>query len=1161
MKNLLILICVFLISFSCTKDNTTVEVSPKKAEGTLINDSVIKSETLQFKTGPKVPKEDYIVSRRPFSLDAVYGKETMSSITPKDGLPPSQFRNLLKDSKGNIWINDFAFQVLKYDGQNFKNYQSPGSEWYTFDIRLGHNDEVWTLQIKPASDGIEWKTVVYNGISFWEPKELKAKSKGSAFLVMQIFEGIDGSIWHINIDDQIISKYKGRELLEQYSSEDFNFEIIRTLQDFGDEGTLFFDSRKAKLVKLLHEEFEEVPLQNLIPGARVFNVNPLSPNSYYVSTDKGLYFIKDGQAKLINEEDSDIEVVDSDRMLWVESEEELFKINDSLSLRVLPKSELSKLGRFTISKDDQNDVWLTGQSFLGKFDNTLKIYPDVLNGAFDGLNSNLINILYANNGDYFIGTSKSGLLHYDGTSLINYSFQNQSAENTFNKNYIFSLREDDKGTIWFVQLDDKNPLLTKFDGEYFQSYVMGEGRIEIEHIDSKGRLWLSQAAGNGRNSNLLMFDGDSLQKITSTRLLGQLSLLCVYEDQSGNIWIGSLQGLYQYADQQIRKYTVNDGLPNNFINALSEDRDGNLWIGTDGGLSIFSNNSFVNYGKADGLIDLKISDIVRDDYNKKFWLKNRGSERLTVVGQDPIDPKTLLVENYSSAEGFPIPSGFGFTVDDQGVAWVETDDNALFRFDYPALKEKSKAFPLKLNNIRLNGESVVWSQLHDNYAKDSVIARTEMSSRFGLQKTAQELDRLRKTFSSVSYDSLTPFEYVPVGLQLPYAANSVSFEFNAIDPFLAKSTKYQYFLEGFDKAWSPLDKNNIANYGNLMEGDYTLKIKALNPYGQWSETAYKFNVLPPWYRTWWAYVIYGLIALFLFWQLHHYQKKRTIKREREKTRERELKQAKEIEKAYNELKTTQAQLIQSEKMASLGELTAGIAHEIQNPLNFVNNFSELNKELIGELKEEIDKGDLDEARQIADDIEGNEEKINHHGQRADRIVKGMLQHSRSGGHQKEPTDINALADEYLRLAYHGLRAKDKSFNAEIHTDFDNSIKTINVVPQDIGRVILNLVTNAFYAVQQKKQANPTGYDPEVSISTKRKADTIEIKVKDNGNGIPETVKDKIFQPFFTTKPTGEGTGLGLSLSYDIITKGHGGDLTVETQEGEGTTICIILPIN
>ena len=317
--------------------------------------------------------------------------------------------------------------------------------------------------------------------------------------------------------------------------------------------------------------------------------------------------------------------------------------------------------------------------------------------------------------------------------------------------------------------------------------------------------------------------------------------------------------------------------------------------------------------------------------------------------------------------------------------------------------------------------------------------------------------------------------------------------------------------------------------------------------------------------------IFLLIAFFLFRNNKHKQKAYALLQEQKFKTDKQ----KEItELALHDLKSTQAQLIQTEKMASLGELTAGIAHEIQNPLNFVNNFSEVNKEMITELKEEINKGNYDEVKTIANDIEANEEKINHHGKRADAIVKGMLQHSKQTKGVVEPTDINALCDEYARLSYHGLRAKDKNFNADFKTEFDESIGKINIVPQDIGRVLLNLFNNAFYAVNKPPSPKGAQYKPLVSVTTRRiKLSNnnvanntplgdggIEIIVSDNGNGIPQNIIDKIFQPFFTTKPTGEGTGLGLSLSYDII-KAHSGEIKVETKEGDGSKFIIQLPDN
>jgi len=285
-------------------------------------------------------------------------------------------------------------------------------------------------------------------------------------------------------------------------------------------------------------------------------------------------------------------------------------------------------------------------------------------------------------------------------------------------------------------------------------------------------------------------------------------------------------------------------------------------------------------------------------------------------------------------------------------------------------------------------------------------------------------------------------------------------------------------------------------------------------------------------------------------------------------------QKSELESTLDTLKTTQNQLVQSEKMASLGELTAGIAHEIQNPLNFVNNFSEVNAELIDELRTELENGTKQQAIEIANDIKENEEKIIFHGKRADAIVKSMLQHSRSSTSKKELTDINVLTDEYLRLAYHGMKAKDKSFNVTVKSEFDTTIEKVYVMQQDIGRVILNLITNAFYVVNEKKHQEGDNYEPVVTVSTKgikyppgglpagqAGLGAFEISVRDNGNGIPQKVLDKIFQPFFTTKPAGQGTGLGLSLSYDIITKGHGGELKVETKEGEGSVFIISIPVN
>jgi signal transduction histidine kinase/ligand-binding sensor domain-containing protein len=410
-------------------------------------------------------------------------------------------------------------------------------------------------------------------------------------------------------------------------------------------------------------------------------------------------------------------------------------------------------------------------------------------------------------------------------------------------------------------------------------------------------------------------------------------------------------------------------------------------------------------------------------------------------------------------------------------------------------------------------------------------------------------------------------------IRISHADNNLAFSYiglNYPDPVY---TRYRYRLEGYDNDWNMVGTQRRIFLANLPPGKYAFQVQAATRFGPFTENTatVDFIVLPPWWRTLPAYILYGLILVGGIFGFDRIQRKRLITRERERAREKELEQAREIEKAYHELKTTQSQLIQSEKMASLGELTAGIAHEIQNPLNFVNNFSEVNVELLNELKvgplTKLPDSEKKEAQDLVDNLGQNLEKISFHGRRADSIVKNMLLHSRSSAGTREPADINALADEYLRLSYHGMRARDKSFNAKYSLDVDHNLPEIKVITQDISRVMLNMMNNAFYAVMNRSKEGIPGYVPEVVVSTKKCNDGIEIRVKDNGPGIPEPIRDKIFQPFFTTKPAGEGTGLGLSISYDIITKGHGGDMKVfsiadedRTGRETGTEFVIYLPI-
>lgn len=588
------------------------------------------------------------------------------------------------------------------------------------------------------------------------------------------------------------------------------------------------------------------------------------------------------------------------------------------------------------------------------------------------------------------------------------------------------------------------------------------------------------------------------------------------------LWLGSgINGFFKYdlVSGNFKQYNYdlkNKFSPNNTITFIFEDREGIVWVATNSSLLRFDPESekLEKFGQNDGLPSNLINSMI-EDLEGNLWIstsaglsklnKNAPKGQWNFVNYDASDG----LQNYSSSKAIWISKA--------GEIILGSNDGIV------------SFFPGKINEVK--------PDLVIEDIKVSGASLKSDSSAVELQKSIMETEKLK----------------------LSYTQNNLSFEFVSIHFVRPEKNKVLYMLEGFDNRWISTDRNFVA-YTNLAPGDYTFRIKGSNGDGIWNNDGKSIQIIiaPPWWKTVWAYISYGIIFLLIVFIIDRVQRRRILEKQKAIAKDKELAQAKEIETAYKELKATQSQLIQSEKMASLGELTAGIAHEIQNPLNFVNNFSEVNTELIDELNEEVDKGNFVEVKAIAKDIKENERKINHHGKRADAIVKGMLQHSRISSSVKEPTDINALADEYLRLAYHGLRAKDKSFNAMMKTDFDETIGKINVIPQDLGRVILNLITNAFYAVDEKKKKQIEAYEPAVSVCTKKEGNKVLVSVEDNGNGIPQNVFDKIFQPFFTTKPTGQGTGLGLSLAFDIV-KSHGGELKVETKEGEGTAFIIILP--
>jgi signal transduction histidine kinase len=406
-------------------------------------------------------------------------------------------------------------------------------------------------------------------------------------------------------------------------------------------------------------------------------------------------------------------------------------------------------------------------------------------------------------------------------------------------------------------------------------------------------------------------------------------------------------------------------------------------------------------------------------------------------------------------------------------------------------------------------------------------------------------------------------------VRVPAGKARFEFHYAGLTFIGAENVRYRYQLVGLDKEWLDAGSRRDAYFTHLDPGEYTFQVIAANSDGVWNETgtSVSFVLEPHFYQTSW---FIGLAVLFFLTSgpSFYFYRMRNMKKRREALEQQVRERTSELQKTLDNLKETQTQLILSEKMASLGQLTAGIAHEIKNPLNFITNFAALSHDLTQDLRKELaaERGRVDPARaqeieEVLRDLEQNVNKINEHGKRADSIVRGMLLHSRGKAGERQEIDLNALLTEYTNLAYHGMRAQDQSFNVKIETDFDPTIGTVSVVPQDLSRAFLNIVNNACYAANDKRKNTRNGFTPTVRVSARNLQEKVEIRIRDNGNGIPEAIREKVFNPFFTTKPAGVGTGLGLSLSYDIIRQEHKGEIQLHTQEGEYTEFVILLPRN
>jgi ligand-binding sensor domain-containing protein/signal transduction histidine kinase len=806
----------------------------------------------------------------------------------------------------------------------------------------------------------------------------------------------------------------------------------------------------------------------------------------------------------------------------------------------------SKTDPFSVSS---NNVWSVYRDKAGIIwigtDNGLDYYKEdlmrfkTLTPLKDEIQSSVIPnkncyAFLADGNNVWMSVIGTGLLLKDekGNLLKSYSIADGLAGNN-----VFSLFKDRDGIIWagtyngLSAIDVKSNHIKSYYASTSNPQSLSSNNIRALCEDENGNLYIGTYGGglcvkpkNSETFKTYKKDGNS--NLTSN------IITTLYYDGHSNLYIGTYGGglcVMNTSSGKVTSYTSstakNNSISSNYINCIYAFSPDKIIIGTySGGMNIFhtSSQTFTVLTERNGLPNNNITNIVADA-EKNIWFTTGGQIcKVKLNDKDSL----LFVRNYDEQDGV-------FNRFNAGASLLTSDGRIYF------------------------GGSSGFNRFKPSAIKDNPYIPPVVITKFFLFEKPYYMDTIIMSKNVI---------------ELTYNQNFFAFEYAALNYILPEKNQYAYMLEGLEKDWIYCGTRRDRQYTDLDPGTYKFRVKACNNDGVWNNegTYIMIIIKPPFWRTWWFYLLsaitfIGLTVAYVRLRTRTLMKQYEVLEQKVQERTSELRDEKEkseqksfeLEKAFKNLRETQSQLIHAEKMASLGQLTAGIAHEIQNPLNFVNNFSELSQEMV----DEIEQAKTDEERkEICNDIKVNLNKIHEHGKRAERIVKSMLMHSRTQTAEKVSADINKLAEDAMHLAYTGIRAKDNNFGCENILEKDESLPEINIVQQDISRVLLNIFNNAFYAVNQLRKTSTNDYKPWVKLKTEIVNKKVVIHISDNGGGIPDHIVDKIFQPFFTTKPTGEGTGLGLSLSYDIITKGHYGSLKVKVNKGVGTEFIIELPI-
>jgi len=1113
--------------------------------------------------GVAIPVRKQLIQEPQISKLAFLTKSDLSSagilrIGQTEGLIGHQVFAMVTDLHGMVWISTER-GLSKFTGDQFENYN-----------------------ILPRNpDGLIDNIV-----------DLEIGSDGNLLILFQL-----SGIYVLDINHGLITNYQiGRQ-------------FVRLVED--DSGLIWLGNLNTGIHFL-------DPSTNKLHSLRF--LEKVSSAGVHQDKAKNLWIAMKGKIGILNSERSAIRFItdksglnpstfyyefteNSTGEIWISSSGEgpiAISLEDNTITKFGPKQGFHGIS-LSVTFDLHNRAWITDNDTVTLYNPETQKIKKIPTGAKFITTSSPSSTMTDAKGNVWIGTENAGVLLINPDGMLSQHF---NATNGLVNDEVWGIEEGPNGMIWMATYEGINiydPVkeriyLLKFPGNASINNHRSISRISTNELllgsfggftlinldtntasvyeldpdisriawksirDSEGNIFLGTVNG------VLKFNPDltSLEKADEFSGLSSSRVWLIEEDKYGRIWFGNEIGvdILDPESGQVSYLSEYTGLTSDYTSIMIKTQKDEIVIGGDAGFSIIdlTGKTITNLTPAQGLNPPVMYDML--EVGEELHI---GSDNGIIVVKRPEKDKPESIwhfYNYGKSEGFPFNdyNQAAATYTSNGNVWWGAAPLMSVNSQVPKIDSVRPAVVItKINIMDQNPDFLGTDFVKSHFSNEDSIWNTDHTEFY--TKNDIPVDSSYLMLNQIHWDSVNLVTKMPIGLILPFDQNSMNFSFMNQDVMGRDKIVYRYILQGEDKTWSEISaRSTTQNYYNLLPGVYNFNVATRGFNGIWSEPAsIKFTISPPWWQTWIAYVIFtsvfaGFIYAIVQVRSTYLQKENRILEERVSHRTSQLK------KSIDELKNAQSQLVQSEKMASLGELTAGIAHEIQNPLNFVNNFSEVSSELLDEMREELDKGDLAEAKAISIDIQLNLEKINQHGKRADAIVKAMLQHSRISGGNRALTDINMLSDEYLRLAYHGLRAKDKSFNSSMNTDFDPNVGKIDLVAQELGRVLLNLINNAFYAVTERKIASTEEYEPLVQLSTKRKGDWVEIRVKDNGKGIPKSVKEKIFLPFFTTKPTGQGTGLGLSISYDIV-KAHGGEIMVESKEGEGTEFCIRLPID